>query len=156
LPWRKRQILLLFAAIFFVFATPTAFGARQAATQAGVLHAINAARTANGLLPLRLDAGLDRAAAAHTAEMLRGNYFAHGDFAGRMAAFHLGGTLGENLAWGSGSLGSPRSIVHMWLVSPEHRANLLRPGFRRLGLGLGRGTFQGQGAATVVTADFGS
>jgi uncharacterized protein YkwD len=149
--------LALFAAFFFVFAaTPTALGARQAATQAGVLHAINAARTAHGLRPLRLDAGLDRAAAVHTAEMLRGNYFAHGDFAGRMTAFHLGGTLGENLAWGSGSAGSPRSIVQMWLASPEHRANLLRPGFRRLGLGLGYGAFQGQGSATVVTADFGS
>ena len=149
--------MALFAATFFVFAaTPTAFGARQAATQAGVLHAINAARAAHGLQPLRLDAGLDRAAAVHTAEMLRGNYFAHGDFARRMSAFHLGGTLGENLAWGSGSAGSPRSIVQMWLASPEHRANLLRPGFRRLGLGLGYGAFQGQGGATVVTADFGS
>jgi uncharacterized protein YkwD len=44
----------------------------------------------------------------------------------------------------------------MWLASPGHRANLLRPGFRRLGLGIATGSFPGQAGATVVTADFGS
>jgi uncharacterized protein YkwD len=117
---------------------------------------MNSARAAHGLGPLRFDAGLDRAAAAHTAEMLRGNTFSHGDFAGRMAAFHLAGSLGENLAWGTGSAGSARSIVRMWLASPSHRANLLSAGFRRIGLGLAQGAFQGYGGATVVTADFGS
>ena len=117
---------------------------------------MNAARAAHGLQPLHLDAGLGRAAGAHSSEMLRGNTFSHGDFAGRMAAFHLAGSLGENLAWGTGSAGSARSIVRMWLASPGHRANLLRPGFRRVGLGLAHGTFLGWGGATVVTADFGS
>ena len=41
-----------------------------------------------------------------------------------------------------------------WLASPEHRANLLRPGYARIGIGLVRGSFLGNGGATVVTADF--
>jgi uncharacterized protein YkwD len=43
----------------------------------------------------------------------------------------------------------------MWLASPGHRANLLKPSYRRIGLGIARGPFQGQPAASVVTADFG-
>src|SRR5207247_1033535 len=83
------------------------------------------ARASHGLRPLRLDTTLARAAQAHTLDMLRGNYFSHGDFSARMAAFHLRGTLGENLAWGSGAYGRAQAIVHLWLASPGHRANLL-------------------------------
>jgi uncharacterized protein YkwD len=35
-----------------------------------------------------------------------------------------------------------------------HRANLLRPGFNRIGIGAARGTFHGLPDALVVTADF--
>jgi uncharacterized protein YkwD len=43
----------------------------------------------------------------------------------------------------------------MWLQSPGHRENLLRPSFRTVGLGLARGVWNGR-AALYVTADFGS
>jgi uncharacterized protein YkwD len=87
--------------------------------------------------------------------MLRRDYFAHGNFPGRMAAFHVSGsTAGENLAWGSGPYGTAGAVVQAWLASPEHRANLLRASFTRIGLGVVRGTFLGTGDATVVTADF--
>jgi uncharacterized protein YkwD len=136
-------------------AVPSAFAGHRASTQASLLHAVNAARASHHLAPLHLDASLARAARAHTTEMLRGNVFSHGDFYGRMVAFHLSGILGENLAWGSGSYGEAQSIVQEWLASPPHRANLLRPGYRRLGLGLATGSFQGTPDATIVTADFG-
>lgn len=154
---RKHHLCGVFAAIFLAIAvTPDALGASRTGTQADFLGAVNATRAAHGLRPLRLDAGLVRAARAHTLDMLHGGYFAHGDFYARMAAFHLRGTLGENLAWGSGSYGRAQAIVQLWLASPEHRANLLRPSFHRIGFGIARGTFQGAAAATVVTADFGS
>jgi uncharacterized protein YkwD len=154
---RKNNIYVLLAAICLVFAAaPSALAARQTTAQAGLLRAVNATRAAYHLRPLRLDPALTRAARAHTAEMLRGNFFSHGDFYGRMVSFHLRGSLGENLAWGSGPYAQARSIVNMWLASPPHRANLLRPGYRRIGLGVAQGTFQGSPGATVVTADFGS
>jgi|SRR5690242_12116231 uncharacterized protein YkwD len=157
----KRHLCLVFAAGFLALcsAADSALGASHAhrtSARTSLLQAVNAARVAHGVAPLQLDATLGRAAESHTLDMLRGNYFAHGDFSGRMVAFHLAGMLGENLAWGSGSYSGARAIVHMWLLSPEHRANLLRPGFRRVGLGIARGSFQGAGGATVVTADFGS
>ena len=87
--------------------------------------------------------------------MLHRNYFAHGAFAGRMAVFHVQGRrAGENLAWGTGPYSQARAIITEWLASPEHRANLLSPGFSRIGIGLVRGSFQGTAGATVVTADF--
>jgi uncharacterized protein YkwD len=43
----------------------------------------------------------------------------------------------------------------MWLASPGHRANLLKPSYRRIGVGVARGTFQGYAGASIVTADFG-
>jgi uncharacterized protein YkwD len=40
------------------------------------------------------------------------------------------------------------------LSSPGHRANLLRPGFRYVGVGTATGRFAGVSGATIVTADF--
>ncbi len=45
-------------------------------------------------------------------------------------------------------------VVNTWLNSPTHRAVLLRPGFKRVGIGISYGTFAGHGGAGVVTADF--
>ena len=87
--------------------------------------------------------------------MLVTQTFQHGAFGARMAQFDVKGTwTGENLAWGNGAFGSAGGILRAWLASPEHRANLLRPGFHRIGIGLAHGSFQGSGGAIVVTADF--
>lgn len=148
---------MLFAAVFLALciASP-AFAGGRASTQGSFLQAVNAARAAHGLEPLRLDAGLGRAARSHTLEMLRDDSFGHGDFVARMSAFGLHGMLGENLAWGSGPYSRAQTIVQMWLASPGHRENLLRSGFHRIGLGIATGSFQGEAGATVVTADFGA
>ena len=120
-----------------------------------LLRAVNATRTAHHLRPLRVDVTLTRAAQSHSQDMVARGYFAHGAFRSRMLAFHARGPfVGENLAWGVGSLAGPTAIVNEWLASPEHRANLLRPGFVRIGIGAAVGTFRGYGGATVVTADF--
>jgi uncharacterized protein YkwD len=153
---RKNHIFVLFAAIFVLFAAPAALAAKgSSSSELNVLAAVNSTRAAYGLQPLRLDSTLRNAARSHSIDMLRHNYFAHGNFAGRMAAFHIAGpTAGENLAWGTGPYGRAGTIVREWLASPEHRANLLRPGYARIGIGLVRGSFLGIGGATVVTADF--
>jgi uncharacterized protein YkwD len=152
----KNYIFVLFAAILVLFATPAALAAKgSSSSELNVLAAVNSTRAAYGLQPLRLDSTLRNAARSHSIDMLRRNYFAHGDFGARMAAFHIQGrTAGENLAWGTGPFGRAGTIVREWLASPEHRANLLRPGYARIGIGLVRGSFLGNGGATVVTADF--
>jgi uncharacterized protein YkwD len=116
---------------------------------------INQFRAAHGLGPLRVDAKLQRAARAHSWDMLRRGYFAHGPFAQRIHAFGVRTpTVGENLAWGSGRLGEANAVLRMWLASPEHRANLLRARFHRVGLGMPVGSFAGYRYTRMVTADF--
>lgn len=63
--------------------------------------------------------------------------------------------VGENIAWGSGSYGTPRSIFLAWMHSPAHRANILRPSFDRLGIGLRVGTLASYSRAHVWTQHFG-
>jgi len=132
-----------------------ATAARTSPAQASLLNAMNRTRVAYHLAPLRVDATLTLAAAVHTADMLRRHYFAHGDFSLRMRRFHVAGRLaGENLAWGVGTRAQAGTIVAEWLVSSEHRANLLSPTFRRVGIGRRVGAFAGYARAAVVTADF--
>jgi uncharacterized protein YkwD len=67
-------------------------------------------------------------------------------------------TVGENLAWGTGTLATPRATVQAWMHSPEHRANLLDRDFADVGVGSAQGAPQagveGQAGGTYVT-DFG-
>lgn len=138
-----------------VLAAPAA-GARAphvSSTEASLLRAINGARTSRGLAPLRLDLRLFRAARGHTADMLQRQYFAHGAVDGRARAVGVRGPVyGENLAWATAL--TTRWVVGRWLASPRHRAVMLRPGFRRIGIGVAYGRFAGSDGAGVVTADF--
>jgi uncharacterized protein YkwD len=149
-----RQAFVVLCALG-ALASPAAAAAGPGTHEAGLLREINLARTAHGLAPLRFDPRLERAATAHTRDMLASDTFAHGAFGSRMLQFDVSfSNAGENLAWATGPLASPHSIVAAWLASPEHRANLLSSSFRRIGLGDQVGAFQGHGGARVVTADF--
>ena len=124
------------------------------ASEGGILNAMNQVRVAAGLRPLRFDGTLHAAARAHSADMIRRGYFGHGSFGRRLNGFGVHApVIGENLAWGTGVYSAAKTIVQEWLASPEHRANLLRPGFRSIGVGSAVGRFAGR-HATVVTADF--
>ncbi|HVM16454.1 MAG TPA: CAP domain-containing protein [Gaiellaceae bacterium] len=123
--------------------------------ESSLLAEVNRTRAAHGLAPLRVDWNLQRAARSHSGDMLRRGYFGHGPWAQRIRSFGVKGPrVGENIAWGAGTTSRPRAIVGMWLNSPPHRANLLRPGFRRIGLAAPRGTFAGRRGTAVVTANF--
>ena len=143
--------VLLAAVAALLLAAPA--GARR--SQPALLVAMNRVRAQHGLPPLRIDRNLRRAAWAHSRTMLADGALDHGAFSTRMAQYGVAGhRIGENLGWGTGAGGSPRAIVVAWLRSPEHRANLLRPSFTRVGVGDVVGTFQGYAGAHVVTADF--
>ena len=123
--------------------------------ESSLLSAMNSVRAAHGLQPLRADARLARAARGHSSYMLRTGTFSHGAFARRIRQVGVRSPrIGENLAWSSGSLAAAKQIVSMWLASPEHRANLLSPGYRLVGVGALRGSFDGQSNALMVTTDF--
>ncbi|MGZ8717231.1 MAG: CAP domain-containing protein [Gaiellaceae bacterium] len=125
------------------------------ASERALVSVVNDVRGDHGLRPLRVDRALTRAARAYSATLLRTGVFTHGAMGARLAEHGARGPMfGENLAWGTGSRASARSVVRAWLSSPGHRANLLRPGWKRIGIGALKGSFQGHRGATVVTADF--
>jgi len=150
----KRQVLLGFLVVFALLLPATAAQARGLSSpESSLLSRMNAARKSHGLPALRVDIHLVRAARGHSSDMMRRQYFAHGSVAGRaVAAGAHGPVFGEDLAWATGL--TAQWVVDRWLASPAHRANLLRPGFRRVGIGIAFGTFSGYGDAGVVTADF--
>ena len=149
----KRQILVAFLAAFALLGPAAGAQARGLSSpEVSLLQTMNAARQVHGLAPLRVDFRLVRAARGHSADMMRRQYFGHGSVAGRAVAAGARGPLfGEDLAWGPVSASW---VVNAWLGSPEHRANLLRPGFHRVGVGAVVGTFRGSGGTMIVTADF--
>jgi uncharacterized protein YkwD len=150
----KRQVLAVFLVVLAVLVSVPAARARGlTGSEASLLNTMNAVRQAHGLPALRVDFHLVRAARGHSADMMRRQYFAHGSVAGRVvAAGARGPVFGEDLAWATGI--TANWVVEHWLASPSHRAILLRPGFRRVGIGYAFGTFIGRGGAGVVTADF--
>ena len=44
--------------------------------------------------------------------------------------------LGENLAWGTYELGTPKAIVAAWIASPPHLANILEARYTETGIGI--------------------
>jgi uncharacterized protein YkwD len=127
---------------------------------------INARRARRGLPRLRLNRRLGKAAKRHTHDMVRRHYFAHVSQRGRdvvdrlYGAHYLGGrfswAVGENLAWGSGSRGTPRQIVRAWMNSPGHRRNMLDRRFREIGIGvIARGPVRTDLPAATYTTTFG-
>ena len=149
------------ACILFAVAViaPVASAGNQATslnqTERSLLSVVNEVRGNHGLRPLEVDPALARAARSYSAAMLRTGVFSHGDMFGRLSRSGAAGpTYGENLAWGTGPYAAARQVVRAWMGSPGHRANLLRPGWTRIGLGALTGTFAGYTGATVVTADF--
>ena len=150
----KRLTALGAALLVLIFCT-TAAAAGLTRAESRLLRDLNRVRAAHGLAPLRYDPRLQRAARAHSHDMLMTQIFQHGAFGARMVQFDIRGSLtGENLAWGNGTFGTASAIVRAWLASPEHRANLLRPAFTRIGIGDLVGPFLGYTGAHVVTADF--
>lgn len=120
---------------------------RQA--QSATLCLVNRERRAHGLRSLTRSKTLDTASRRYAREMVRKRFFAHvtpdgGTLKQRISSSrYLNRTrsyrIGENLAWGSGSLATPRHRMESWMNSPSHRANILNPRFRHLGVGLSTG-----------------
>ncbi len=129
-----------------------------------LLLAINETRVAHGLAPVHLASGLRNAAQAHSNDMVSRNYFAHTSPTGSTLYYRITHSTfrtfgawraGENLAWGTGPIGSPRNVIRMWLASPEHRSILLSSSYTYVGVGRAVGRFQGFEDAAVWTVDFG-
>ena len=123
----------------------------------------NYARAQEGLAPLQLNPTLNAAGQAK----LKGNVscaeFSHTPcgqpFDTVFSSYVQGASsyqIGENIAWGTGSYGTPRQAMTGWVHSAGHRENILTAAYAELGIGYLPGqTFQGYNGATLWSQEFG-
>ena len=108
----------------------------------------------------RIRGRLAVAASIHTGDMLRRDFLSHAssdgtDMSARVRRYT--GTkrwIGENIVAISGRA-TARKAVRLWMHSPPHRAILLSPSGRRIGIGKRRGRI-GTAPRAVITADLSS
>jgi uncharacterized protein YkwD len=125
-----------------------------------VVRLVNRIRAHHGLRKLRASRTLAHAASDHTGDMLRADYLSHDSrdgtpMATRVRRYTGARWVGENIAVTSRRRGVARRVVRMWMASPSHRAVLLSPKSRRIGVGRARGRLGGA-AYSVFTVDFAS
>ncbi len=135
-----------------------------AAQEAAMECMVNFARQQAGLRALSDSRKLDGSADDKAADILRCSQFSH-EACGRDFLFWFRRTgylrnhcwwAGENLAWGTGSLGSVRAVMKAWLHSPSHRANLLGAEYDDFGISLRVGGLSGNPDAHLWVNHFGS
>lgn len=105
-----------------------------------VVVLVNEHRQANGgLPPLKHEPKLETAAALHSANMANRDFFAHCDpdtkstpWDRMTAAGYVWSHAGENIAAGHATA---EAVMTTWMNSSGHRANILRPEFREIGVG---------------------
>ena len=107
-----------------------------------VLDIVNSERGRVGLLPLRLHSQLIAAAQAHSDDMARHNFMSHTGSDGS-SPFDRMKRYGYNFRWAGENVASgyssPQDVMRGWMNSSGHRANILNPNFRDIGIGYARG-----------------
>jgi uncharacterized protein YkwD len=147
--------------------TPTSENIPQIAT--ATLCLINRQRVLHHERPLRDNTDLDRAATAHSEDMVAKDYFDHTSPSGEAmidrikASGYLtrgyGYEVGENIECGTLWLATPASTVAAWMGSPGHRANILNSRFVDSGIGVvaqSPAEYADNQTGATYTQDFGS
>ena len=132
-----------------------------------ILCLVNGERADNGLPALNHVSQLDQSASGMCGRMVAEKFFSHETPDGKTVVDRVQPTgyipksgdwvVGENLAWGSGALSTPQAIVNGWMNSPGHRANILAPDYKDIGLAacMGSPSPDHQGG-TVYVNNFGA
>jgi uncharacterized protein YkwD len=127
-----------------------------------MLCLVDFARRASGLASVASNSMLQNSADHKSRDMLVCDEFEHYACGRRFSHwFEVAGYLanqcwriGENIAYGRGRYGTPRSIFLAWMRSPSHRKLILND-FMDVGVGVRFGDFGIYGRAWVWTAHFG-
>jgi uncharacterized protein YkwD len=139
------------------------------AVREATLCLVNRERVTRGERALTLNDKLERTAQEHSESMAQDDYFGHEGpdgstplsrmrAAGYIYSSRVGYEIGENIAWGTLWLATPRAIVESWMQSPGHRENILDPSYRDTGIGVSPHALASQAgdqAGGIYTQDFG-
>ncbi len=109
-----------------------------------ILYWTNKHRAKEGLEPLIANSTLSSVAQEKVSDMFDGDYFDHvspqgigpADLAKEFNYDYI--MVGENLA--KGNFHTNKKLVQAWMDSPGHRANIMKPGYRELGVAVGQTT----------------
>jgi uncharacterized protein YkwD len=124
------------------FARQTASLTDLAQARAGMLARVNAERARDGRPPLKLDPRLNEAAQKHAEDMLLRSYYNHFSPEKTTPIERVRKTgyvpriVAENIARGPFTVDE---VMDDWMLSREHRGNLLHPAFQDLGVGIAVG-----------------
>ncbi len=97
-----------------------------------MLHLLNQTRRNHGLPVFRLNVTLSNFAWRHSRRMAERNQCFHTVGLYDAVRAYDPSTWGENV----GAAGTLRRIRTLWMGSAGHRANILKPAFRRVGIGV--------------------
>lgn len=148
-------IVLFFSGIFplenLLTVAPQDLTASVAASDVASLT--NQDRIADGLPPLAVSPLLTEAAQLKADDMAKYSYYAHTgpdgktmlDWMNEVGYRYL--NAGENLVI---DRTTAQEAVDAWMNSPDHRANILRPQFTQIGVGVSEGVYQGIPTIYVV------
>ncbi len=122
----------------------------------------NQERRTRGLPIFCVHPALQKAAKAHSKEMIDKDYFSHYSYNGESFSARLTrygynwSTCAENIGWGTGSKGEPDYQFGLWMNSSGHRAHILDSRYREIGVGQAYGTYKAYSNARMWTVNFGS
>jgi uncharacterized protein YkwD len=118
----------------------------------------NIARKNHGLKPFCVHPALQKAARAHSKDMIQHHYFSHHtrgrneDPCTRIRRFgYRWSYCGENIGYNA----TPEGVFHSWMRSSIHLRNILDGKFHEIGLGACAGEYS-DSKTTMYTADFGA
>ena len=130
---------------------------------------LNQERASHGLKSLTENPKLRLSAMRHNDNMLQARYFEHTTPAGTTMVDRIrkvgymrnasSWAVGENLAWGTGTLSTAAETQAAWMRSPGHRANILRATYREIGIAVDVGVPVDLSVAQLgatYTTDFGT
>lgn len=111
-----------------------------------ILELMNGSRVAHGLVPLEFDSSLRDTARAHSLDMRKNNYFSHESPTGTSLSDRLRAagiiytSASENLV---AARPNAQEIHDLVMSSATHRSNVLKPEWRRVGIGVAAGVAEG-------------
>jgi uncharacterized protein YkwD len=124
----------------------TAVSVSQTSDEKRAFDLINAERRASGRKQLIWDGELTRMARYHSANMAQTGFFHHVDrdgldLTGRASVFGVRAwrALGENIAYNQGYDDPIAFAVERWMISDQHRENILNREFSHAGIGIAKG-----------------
>ena len=124
-----------------------------AVIQSEIIALTNNERVQNSVGQLAENMALDKAAQAKAQDMAAKGYFSHNGPDGKTPWQWISGAgydyqyAGENLAV---RFVDSNQVVNAWMASPTHRANIVKPQYTQIGVGIADGTYEGEPATFVV------